>query len=182
MSDGTPKFTDELKHDLHGEQVGKAHQFICDYCDGKISITEPVMYEALRVVDMPNLEKLIGPPDEWMLDAARCRNCEIERLDPATDGYDEALILLSINESNSILSADTTNMTVVDVSPDGEGYYPPLVGLTLLVKRRDPGYPRWMRMKGVLDNLESGDYPADFVKSMRETVRQSKETPPDVSL
>jgi hypothetical protein len=181
MSD-TPKFADELRHDLHGERVDRPNPFVCDYCDAEISTEEPVMYETLRVVDMPNLEKLVESPEEWILDAARCRNCEIENLEPATDGFDEALILLSINESNNILSADTSGMTVADVSPDGEGYYPPQVDITVLFGTNDPGYARWIRMISLLDNIESEDYPEEVVESLREAIRRSKEVPPSVNL
>jgi hypothetical protein len=31
------------------------------------------MYGALRIVDMPDIETRL-PPEEWMLDAARCRD------------------------------------------------------------------------------------------------------------
>lgn len=182
MSDSSPKFADELKHDLYGERVGLMDTFICDFCDNKIDISEPVMYDALRVADMPNLEMLVDSPEEWMLDAARCRNCEIENLDPATDGFDEALIFIRINESNGVLSADTSEMTVVDTSSDKEGYHPPLVEITLLIGTGDPGLARWMRMKNTLDNLGSDDLPADFVKSMRKAVRQSKEVPPSIDV
>jgi hypothetical protein len=182
MDDATPDFTDELKHDLYGERVGRPHAFVCDYCDAEISIAEPVMYEALRVVDMPNLEFLLDSPEEWILNAARCRNCEIESLEPATDGFDEALILLSINESNGILSADTSKMTVVDISPDGEGYYPPLVPINIITEIDDPGYARWTRTKGVLNGPKSDYHFSNFAELMRKAVKQSKEVPPSIDL
>lgn len=182
MSDATPEVTNELKRDLYGERVDRPNPFVCDYCDAEISTKEPVMYEALRIVDMPNLEKLVESPEEWMLDAARCRNCEIESLEPATDGFDEALILLSINESNGVLSADTSEMTVVDISPDGEGYYPPQVDIAMLFETNDPGYARWTRTIGLLDNIESDAHPEDIFEPMREAIRQSKEVPPSVNL
>lgn len=181
MSEATSRFTDELKRDLHGERAGSRRTLVCDYCDAEIDTAEPVMYEALRVVDMPNLQKLIDPPEGWTLDAARCRDCEIESLEPATDGYDEALILLSINESSGILSADSAEMTIVDTSPDGDGYYPPKVPGNVLAEANDPGFARWTRMKGILDSLKSDDHPPEFVELLRKGVKQSKEVPPSVN-
>lgn len=182
MSKTTSKLVDELKRDLHGEQVGRPHALVCDYCDAEIDITEPVMYESLRIVDMPKLEQLLELSDEWVLDAARCRDCEIESLKPATDGYDEALILLSINESSGVLSADSSELTVVDVSPDGEGYYPPRIPANVVAEVGDPGYARWLRTEAVVDDLESGEYPPDVAELIRKEVKKSKEVPPSVDL
>lgn len=182
MSESTSTYADELRRKLHGEQVGTPYSLVCDFCSTEIDIAEPVMYDALRVVDMPNLETLINPPKEWILDAARCRACESESVDPATDGYDEALILLSINESNDILSADTSNMTVVDVSPHEEGYYPPVIDPNLLIKSDDAGFARWIRMIGILDDSRSNNYPQLVEESIETMIRHSREVPPDVNL
>lgn len=182
MSDTTSKSPDELKRNLHGEPVGEPHRFICDYCATEINTAEPVMYEALRVVDMPNLERAIDLPDEWILDAARCRDCEIEDLEPATDGYDEALFLISINDSGGVLTADCSELTMVDVSPDGEGYYPPRIPISVLAEGTDPGYARWTRTKGILEDLASGNYDPDFVRKMQEAVKQSRDIPPSIDL
>lgn len=129
MDKSYPEYTDELRHYLYGETVGIIHTtpvLVCDYCDAAIDTTEPVMYEAIRVADMPNLEKVLDPPQEWILDAARCRDCDIERLDPATEGYDEALLFLAVSKSDGIVSVDPSTLTVADLSPNEEGYYPPL--------------------------------------------------------
>ena len=182
MSDTASESLDELKHDLHGERVGEQHRFICDYCGTDINTVEPVMYEALKVVDMPNLERAIDLPDKWILDAVRCQSCEIEGLEPATDGYDEALIFISINESGGVRSADCSELTVVDVSPNGKGYYPPRIPFSVLANGTDPGYARWTRTKGILEDLASGDYDPDFVRKMQEAVKESRDIPPSVDL
>lgn len=158
MRKSQDEYTDELRHDLHGETVGLRHTtpiLVCDYCDTIIDITEPVMYEAIRVVDLPNHEALLDPPEEWVLDAARCRNCEIDHLDPATKKYDEALLLLAVNNADGILSVDTSSLTVADLSPDSEGYYPPQIEAQTALAGDDLGYARWLRIQAQLETMRT---------------------------
>lgn len=182
MGDSSSTFIDELKRDLYGKQVGETHALVCDYCDAEVSITEPVMYEARRVGDMPEFKKAIDIPEEWRLDAARCHNCKIESLKPATNGFDEALILVSVTESNAILSIDTAQMSVVDISSDGNGYHPPQIGDPSIhvFTSGDLRYARWTRMKGVLNGLDPSETPTKFVEAAQRIIEQSKEVPPGI--
>jgi hypothetical protein len=183
MGNSQPEYTDELRHDLHGESVGLDDTLICEYCGASIDTTEPVMCEALRVVNLSEVEKLLDPPADWILDAARCHACEIEELTPATDGFDEALLMLRVNESNGMLSADASTLAVVDISPNGEGYHPPLVNAQLLLASGDPGDARWLRTKGFLERLEAEPTAStDEIELMQNIVGQSKEIPPEIDL
>lgn len=89
--------TEELSHDLHGTEVGQTNAFICDYCDSKIPIDEPVLYEAVQIGELPNLKAVVNTPPGWGLDVARCPPCDIDTIAPATDGFDEVLVMLTIN-------------------------------------------------------------------------------------
>ncbi|WP_254547323.1 hypothetical protein [Halomarina pelagica] len=143
----------QIKRDLHGEPVGRAGSFCCDFCDAAIAIGEPVMYDIASVDEMPNLEALVDLPDGWALDAARCRECEVDSISPETDGWEEAVVMLSINESNGVLSADTTEITVVDYSPGNEGTYPPPVPLAFFTQH---GYSmsRWGFLRNFVENTD----------------------------
>ena len=167
----------KIRHDLHGEGVGRAGSFVCDYCDAEIAIDEPVMYDALRVVDMANLEKLLDPPEGWVLDAARCGDCELEKIDPATEGFDEVLLMININNSNDVLSADLSNFAVVDYSLSAEGYYPPMVDLDYLVESSDLGRARWLRTEPLLrmDHIDE-----TVVSMIHEAIERSKDVPPGI--
>jgi hypothetical protein len=177
---------DELRHDLHGATVGTIHttpMLVCDYCDAAIDTTDPVMYEAIRVADMPNLEKLLDPAEEWVLDTARCPDCEIDHLDPATDGYDEALLLLGVTEADGILSVDSSMLTVADLSPDGEGYYPPLIEAQTLVGTDDLGYARWLRMKAHIEQMRTSSVASqEAVETLEAIIRGSEDIPPGIDL
>jgi hypothetical protein len=140
-----------LRRDLHGEPVGGPYGFVCDYCAAPMPTGEPVFYEAIRVVDLPNFEALLAPPDNWVLDASRCANCELDTLTPATDGYDEASVMVSVAERDGVLSLDASSMTIIDYSLDGDGYYPPPFNLANITDITDYGYIRWLRKLGMLE-------------------------------
>ena len=99
----------ELKRDIPGERVADAHT--CDYCGAEVEVGEPVLYEVIRIADMPNPEQLFNPPPGWFADAIRCRNCDIDELTPASDGFDEALVMVHLAESNDVLSIDASRLS-----------------------------------------------------------------------
>jgi hypothetical protein len=172
MSD--PTDVEAMKRDLHGEQVGTDP--ICDFCDGEVDIDEPVMYDALHVVDLPNIEQLFDPPSEWLPDALRCHACEIEALDPATKGLDEACLIVHLNESNGVFSIDASSVTVVAVSAHTDGYHAPMVNPMLMSQTGDLGLARWIRVQWFVNN--SVHPLTDDI--WKEMVERSKEVPPDL--
>jgi len=111
----------QLRSDIHGERV--AAEAACNYCGASLDSGQPVMYDIIRVADLPNLEQLFDLPAGWFPDAVRCQTYERDTLAPATDGFDEALVMIHLAESNNLLSIDASSTTVVDFSPDSEGYH-----------------------------------------------------------
>lgn len=165
----------ELRSDIHGERVAEARA--CDYCGATLDVEQPVMYDVIRVADLPNLEQLFDVPTGWIPDASRCQQCERDTLAPATDGFDEALVMVDLVESNDILSIDATSLTPVDVSLDGEGYYPPHVDPRLVAGYSDLGLARWIRVQWL---LEHDDGSSSAVAVVRQAVEQSQDVPPEV--
>ncbi|KTG16553.1 hypothetical protein [Haloferax profundi] len=165
----------QLRSNIHGEHVAEAH--VCDYCGTEVKIGQPVQYDVIRVADLPNIERIFSPPSEWHPDAVRCQNCNIDKIDPATDGFDEALVMVHLNESNGILSIDASSMTVVDFSPNGDGYQPPMFSPVLMSQFEDLGLARWIRVKHL---LEFDDGSGDVMPIIRKGVRKSKDIPPNV--
>jgi hypothetical protein len=105
MTDSSPDLdVSQLRSDIHGEAV--ATDAACDYCGAPLDTGQSVMYDVIRVADLPNLEQLFDLPTGWFPDAARCQACKRETLAPATDGFDEALIMIQLAESNNLLSID----------------------------------------------------------------------------
>lgn len=174
-TDTTPDI-DELKHDIHGERVADEHQ--CDYCGAVVEIDGPVQYEVLRLTDMQSIEQLPDVPSGWVPDALRCAACERAELEPTTDGVDEVLIEVRLANSADVLSIDASSITVVDFSPGEEGYYPPLVDMQLLMRFRDLGLTRWMRIQHL---LELDDGTGDVGEALRTCVKHSLEVPPSLS-
>lgn len=168
MSDSVPELDEEkLKRDLHGEQVGQIGSFHCDFCGMEIPIDEPVMYDITKVHDMPNLESVVNLPDGWALDAARCQQCEVEGVIPETDGWEEAVVMLSINESNGVLSADASNLTVIDYSPGNDGHYPPPIQPAFL-NQQGASISRWAFIKSFVENTEEKTKPIQLYREMLE--------------
>ena len=141
----------QIKRDLHGEQVGKGDTFRCDFCSTEIPVGEPVMYDIAKVHDMPNLEQLIPLPDAWLLDASRCPACEVGGIDPETDGWEEAVIMLTVNESNGHLSADMSDSEILDYSPGDQGEYPPPM-LVEFLHRQGVSMSRWGYLRNFLEH------------------------------
>jgi hypothetical protein len=174
----TENLIEDLKSHLHGEVIGQGSNLVCDFCDKDIPTDEPVMYDAIKVEDMPNLAKLLDTPEEWVLDASRCSDCEINSINPKTDGYEEALIMISVSEADGLLSADATNLSLIDYSRSDDGYYPPMVEMQTAQAQQDYGIGRWVRMKGLLDNN-----PPKIVKQMlKKQIGLSREVPPGIEI
>ncbi|KTG11322.1 hypothetical protein AUR64_04370 [Haloprofundus marisrubri] len=151
MSSSNPDWDlEQLKRDIHGERVGRNNTFCCDFCEVQISLEEPVMYDIVSVYDLANIEALSNPPKGWILDAARCENCEVDAVEPKTDGWKEAVVLFSIAESNGILSADASELTLIDYSPGDEGHHPPSIPLSALTTPGGVSMARWGYLKTLL--------------------------------
>lgn len=108
---------------------------------------------------------------------ARCPACEIETIDPATKGFDEACISINVNESNGVLSVDTSSMTVVDHSPHTDGYDAAFVVPPLISVFGDLGMARWVRVEWY---VRGSDDP--FTEELGcQIIKYSDETPPDLA-
>jgi hypothetical protein len=164
----------ELRSDIR-ERVAEARA--CDYCGAALDLGQPVMYDVIRVADLPNLEQLFDLPTGWFPDASRCQQCERDTLAPATDGFDEALVMVELVELNGVLSIDATSLTPVDVSPDGEGHHPPYVDPRLVSRYGDIGLARWIRVQWL---LEHDDGSSATVSVVRQAVEQSPDVPLEV--
>lgn len=163
-----------MKRDLHGEQVGTDP--ICDCCDGRVDIDEPVMYDLIRIQNLSNIEQLFDPPNSWLPDALRCPECAIETLDPATEGIDEAYVTTHLNKSQEICSIDASSLTLVDTSPQTEGYHAPMVNPMVMADTGDLGLVRWIRVQWFVNNSHH-----PLLDPIWETmVEQSHEVPPDL--
>lgn len=164
-----------LKRELHGEVVGGLAGFHCDYCGGSMTAGEPICYEAIRVADMPNMEAMRDPPDGWLLDAARCESCECDALVPATDGYDEVLVMVGVREADPVWSLDASALSVVDYSMDGNGYYPPPARPDQLPG--DYGFARWLRKRGLLEHY---GLPPELSDSFWAAIDDAPKVPPEI--
>jgi hypothetical protein len=165
---------DELQSAFHGARVGQDIQVYCDYHDSPTPIPtdEPIMYDCIRVVDLPDWEPLLDPPATWLLDAARCRDCETDALEYPTHGYAEALVMLTLTEANDILSIDAATLTVLDYSPADEGNSPPIPDAMLAVED-DVGIARWTRL---LKWLET-DPPQPIREHLEHLITESPDAP-----
>lgn len=186
MTELAPNYTDELRHDLHGEPVGLIHTtpiLRCHYCGAVVETTEPIMYEALRVVNLPMLETVLDPPVEWVLDTARCHNCVIQQLTPATAGYDEALVRFAVTETDGILSVDGSTLRVVDLALAGDGYAPPQLGTHTLIESGDVGTARWLRMRAHIEQVTTApEVSPAVVTRLSELISRSTEVPPGITV
>jgi hypothetical protein len=115
------------------------------------------MYEAIRVVDMTNFEKV---------------------LDPATEGYDEALLILAVNNSEGIQSIDASTLTVVDLSLSEDGYCPPLSWVHTLMESNDLGRAQWLRMQAHLEDMKiSSSAPPEAVEMLEDIIKTLERHP-----
>lgn len=186
MTESALNDRDALRRDLHGTPVGLVHTtpiLRCDYCDTVVETTDSIVYEALRVANLPMLETFLDPPVEWILDAARCHTCAVQQLQPATAGYDEALVRFAVTERDGILNVDGSTLRVVDLALAGEGYAPPQLGTQTLAESGDVGVARWLRLRAHIEQVSaaSNDSPA-AVKRLTELVNRSSEVPPRLTV
>jgi hypothetical protein len=142
-----------LHEDLHA--VGLGEGIACDYHQRpkEIESDEPVLIEAIRLVDHPQLDDL---PDGWVIDAARCEAHTVSEIREPTRGYEEALVQLPVTESNNVVSISTPEVDtvrVLDFSPANEGLHPLVVDQQLMTATEpdDHGLSRWTRVIGMLD-------------------------------
>jgi len=166
-----------LSQELHGEEIAVSGPFRCDFCSHEITASDHVMYDALRLSNLPNLQATLDIPECWVLDAARCQHCETDTLDPTTNGIDEVLISLPIHESNGVLSADTSEVTILEYSPSTDGYHPPAVDIGLVLHYEDLGLIRWSRIEWILNNLPHSSPQVAHIQALAD---QSIEKPPKV--
>lgn len=176
MADAEPTLdVSELQRDIHGHRVVSAR--LCDYCGGTVGIDEPVLYEVIRIVDLRAVERLFGPLEGWVPDAARCQACHRETLSPATEGIDEALVRLELTESAGMLRLDATTLEVVDYAPSGEGYHPPKLNPRLMAAYEDLGLARWIRLQQLQELIEAADATETTISRL---IDLSREIPPDL--
>jgi len=168
---------DALVSDLHGESLGTDTGVKCDFCGSLVDITSSVQYEALHLTDLDGVKNALGVPDMWLLDGVRCGDCEIEAIEPETDGIEEALLVVSVAEANGVYSVDTTDLEIVSFSPGDEGYYPPVVPLQAFLEQVDVGMARWHRIREL---LEFGD---EIVTTnpIKQILSNSLEIPPSIA-
>jgi hypothetical protein len=166
--------TDEIRAALHGARVGHVGEVYCDYHNHptRIPTEEPIMYDCIKVVELPDWEPLLDPPETWLLDAARCRECETDALEYPTHGYAEALVMLTLTEANDILSIDAATLTVLDYSPAHEGSLPPTTD-AMLALEDDVGIARWTRL---LKWLET-DPPQPIREHLEHLIAESPDAP-----
>jgi hypothetical protein len=139
----------KIQRAIHRSPI--APQCRCDYCAQSVDSNGPVLYDVIRVVDLPYLQQILRLPDVWLLDALRCDDCAIETIDPATDGYDEALVRVDLVTANETVRIDTGSIEFVDYSPTSDGHYPPMIAPSQITQDYDVGVGRWIRIAGFLD-------------------------------
>lgn len=135
-----------------------------------------MLYGVVRVVDLPLLQKVIRLPDVWLPDALRCDDCAIETIDPATDGYDEALVRVDIVTANETVRIDTGSIELVDYSPTSDGYQPPVVARSQITQNYDVGVGRWIRIAAYLD--PELHVPPGIIEHFTELCEHSSDVPP----
>ncbi len=166
----------DLRSALDGIPVVAAAR--CDYCGGPLDLRHSVQYDVFRVVDVPALARIFDVGEMWMPDAARCPSCERDAIDPATEGFDEALVRVSLVETAGELAIDTSSLTVDDASLADDGYYPPAVAAELIADYDDLGIARWLRLAWF---FETETVPDEAVAELRPILEASEEVPPGLS-
>lgn len=165
----------ELTEDLHAATLGEGAA--CDYHARPkvIESDDPVLIEAIRLVDHPQLDDL---PDGWLIDAARCSDHAVDEIVEPTLGFEEALVRAPVTVSNGVVSVSphgSDDLPVRAVSPATEGCRPMEIDQQLMTASvpNDHGISRWTRVIGMLD----AD-PPDTVREHIETlIERSPETP-----
>lgn len=176
MNEESAAVLHQIKRDIHGAAIHVPPK--CDYCGGPAAATGRVQYEVLRLGDLKAVERLFDHLSMWLLDALRCEHCIIEAIDPATDGYDEALVWVSFVETNRQLTVDASAVELIDFSPHPEGYYPPKTNPVLMLQYSDPGLARWMRLQRLIER--NHDTP-ELLEQFEPYIPNGREIPPEVS-
>lgn len=165
----------ELTEDLRAATLGEG--VACDYHQRpkEVSTDEPVLFEAIRLVDHPQLEKW---PEGWLIDAARCEDHAVSEIVEPTMGFEEALITVSVTTSNDVVSVSApteSDVPVLAFSPANEGLHPMLIDQQLIdaVEPGDHGFSRWTRVIGMLD----AEPPEPVREHIEELIERSPETP-----
>lgn len=163
----------ELTEDLRAATLGVA----CDYHARPkvIESDSPVLIEAIRVVDHPQLDDL---PDGWLIDAARCEDHAVDEIVEPTRGFEEALVRAPVTVSNGVVSVsprESADLPVLAVSPATEGCRPMAIDQQLMtaVEPNDHGLSRWTRVQGMLD----AEPPDPLREHIEALIEQSPETP-----
>jgi hypothetical protein len=135
-----------------------------------------VLYEVIRVVDVPSLAPPFAPPLIWIPDAARCPDCLCSSIHPATMGYDEALVRLSLTHSNGVFSIDGSSVTLVAASPSSEGTRSPPIAYEFIFRYADFGLPRWIRIQRIFESSNTNS----ILTHVREAVEHARDVPPEI--
>lgn len=164
-----------LTEDLRAATLGEGAA--CDYHarPKTIPTDKPVLIEAIRLVDHPQLDDL---PDGWLVDAARCSDHAVDEIMEPTLGFEEALVRAPVTISNNVVSVEASesdDVRVLAFSPATEGCRPMAIDQQLLDASAsdDHGLSRWMRVLGMLD----ADPPDPVRAHVEELIEQSPETP-----
>lgn len=101
-----------LRENLHAATLGEA--IACDYHERPkvIAPDGPVLFEAIRLVDHPQLQ-INQWPNGWILDAAHCSDHTVLEIVEPTRGFEEALIRVPVMTSNSVVSVIIRCMEIV---------------------------------------------------------------------
>jgi len=175
---------DTIKSDIEGIEIDVSRK--CDYCGEDLETRSPVQCEVAKLGTMPNLRTILASsplpdPDGWELDALRCKDCELDTLSLGTNGFDEALVMLNIADTAGQVTADASELRLVDVSKDGSGYHPPKVNLQVLIQYQDVGVVRWSRIEGLLGiQANSNGDVSEVVEKIKEGAANGKEVPPEI--
>lgn len=166
-----------LRENLHPTGFGEG--IACDYHarPKTLPTDDPVLCEAIRLVDHPQLQ-LEEWPDGWVIDAARCSDHAVDKIVEPTRGYEEALVRLPMTVSNGVVSVSTPTVDavrVLAVSPATEGLHPMTIDQQLLDASvpGDHGISRWTRVIGML----AAEPPDTVREHIENLIERSPETP-----
>lgn len=177
MTDQPPELdATGIQTDIHGERVGP--DCPCDYCGEPVDTDRPVLYDVVRVAALPALRQVADLPPNWLPDAVRCPDCHRETVSPATDGFEEALVTVSLAASNGHLRIDASSIDLVDYSPTIEGYSPPAVSPPMVQQSDGVGIGRWLRVAGFL-NADSQD--PEVTEYFTRICANASDVPPELA-
>lgn len=171
----TDRIRHEIRMDLHATSFGEG--IACDYHarPETLPTDEPVLIEAIRLVDHPQLDEY---PDHWVIDTARCADHAVDEIVEPTRGFEEVLLRVPVMTSNDIVSISTPEVDDVSIrafSPANEGLHPMVIDQTLLdaADPKDVGFSRWTRVIGMV----AAEPPEPLREHLEALIEQSPETP-----